>query len=324
MNSVDWLPSPVRKTGASSFRADVLRGLRSIPKSLPCKYFYDEMGSELFERITALEEYYPTRTELAIMRQYAPEMAALLGNRCLIIEYGSGASIKTRLLLDHLRNPAGYVPIDVSREFLHRSARSLASEYPEIEILPLCADFTASLKPPRPELQPARTVVYFPGSTIGNFTPGEAIALLRRTAVLCGPAGGLLIGVDLQTDPDRIHAAYNDRDGVTAAFNLNLLRRINRELDGDFAIDQFSHRAIYDPLERRVEMYLVSDQSQRAAVGNAEVFFAEEEAIRTEYSYKYDHRALALLAARGGFTLRRMWSDDRTCFGVFYLTTRRD
>jgi dimethylhistidine N-methyltransferase len=301
----------------------VLRGLRATPKTLPCKYFYDEAGSELFERITALEEYYPTRTELAIMERYAPEMAALLGRHCLLVEYGSGSSTKTRLLLDHLRDPLGYVPIDVSGEFLRRSANALAAEYPDVEVQPLCADFTGPLVLPAPRSPTARRVVYFPGSTIGNFTPGMAGALLRQTATLCGPGGCLLLGADLQKDPLVLEAAYNDRRGVTAAFNRNLLERINRELGGDFALDQFSHRAVYNTRQGRIEMYLVSRRAQSVHIGDAEFFFAEGEAICTEYSYKYNLRGLTFLGARGGFDVQRVWTDDKAYFAVLCLSVRR-
>src|SRR5207302_1283132 len=251
---------------------------------LPCKYFYDEAGSLLFERITGLEEYYLTRTELAIMERHAAEMAGLLGRRCTLIEYGSGSSTKTRLLLDHAQDLAGYVPIDVSGEHLRRSAEALAENYPEIEVLPLCADFTRSLEPPFTRKLANRRVVYFPGSTIGNFTPGKALRLLRRTAELCGSGGGLLLGADLQKDPRIIEAAYNDKQGITAAFNRNILVRINRELRADFAIDQFAHRAFYNAAAGRIEMHLVSRRDQHVHIGDAEFFFAAGESILTEYS----------------------------------------
>ncbi len=269
------------------FRADVLRGLRSRPKYLPCKYFYDEAGSALFEQITELPEYYLTRTELAIMQQHAAEMAQWLGGRCLLIEYGSGSSMKTRLLLDRLRDPAGYVPIDVSRAHLHRCAADLASQYPQLNVGPLCADFTAPLILPPITCAAARRVVYFPGSTIGNCTPEEAVALLRRTADLCGAGGGLLLGADLRKDRAVIEAAYNDRQGVTAAFNRNILVRMNRELGADIAVDRFAHRAFYDARAGRIEMHLVSRGDQRIQLGAARVAVADGESIRTEYSYKY-------------------------------------
>jgi dimethylhistidine N-methyltransferase len=287
---------------------------------LPCKYFYDATGSELFERITTLDEYYPTRTELALMKRHAPEMAALLGRRCLLIEYGSGSSTKTRLLLDHLIEPAGYAPIDVSCEHLHRSAQELSAEYPDIEMLPLCADFTRPLDAPTPRKPAARRVVYFPGSTIGNLTPDEAIALLRRTAQLCGPGGGLLLGADLRKDPRILEAAYNDSQGVTAAFNRNILVRINRELGGDFVVEQFAHRAFYNAAQGRVEMHLVSLRDQTVHIGKAEFFFAAGESIRTEYSHKYSLIGLRVLAEAAGFTVARVWTDELQYFSVLYLT----
>ncbi len=307
------------------FRAEVLRGLSAPEKELPCKYFYDETGSDLFERITQLDEYYLARTERAILERSAKEMAALLGPRCLLIEYGSGSSAKTRLLLDHLHDPAGYVPIDLSGEHLHRSARVLAEDYPGLEVLPLCADFTRPLALPVSKKPVSRLVVYFPGSTIGNFTPQEAIALLRQTADLCcnrsdlGP-GGLLLGADLVKDPQVIEAAYNDRQGVTDAFNANILVRINRELDSDFVVGRFAHHAFYNAAERRVEMHLVSRCAHQVRVGDAEFLFAAGESIRTEYSYKYSLGDLHALAEAAGFTTRHVWMDERCYFSVSYLT----
>jgi dimethylhistidine N-methyltransferase len=307
---------------ASRFRADVIRGLRAPRKYLPCKYFYDNIGSELFEKITRLPEYYPTRTESALMALQAVEMADLLGRRCLLAEYGSGSSAKTRLLLDHLREPAGYVPIDVSGEHLLRSARALAADYPALEVLPLCADFTGPLRLPAPRVRPARTVVYFPGSTVGNFTPPEAAALLRRTAQLCGPGGALLLGADLRKEPRVIEEAYNDEQGVTAAFNINLLARINRELGADFDLDQFAHRAFFDAALGRIEMHLVSRRDQRASVGGEAFFFAEGESIHTENSYKYTLRDLYEMAEAGGFEVGRVWTDPLAYFSVSYLSAR--
>jgi dimethylhistidine N-methyltransferase len=254
------------------------------------------------------------------MRRYAAEMAGLLGPRCLLIEYGSGSSTKTRLLLDRLIEPAGYVPIDVSGGHLLQSARAIADDYPSLEVLPLCADFTGPVEPPAPRRQPARRVVYFPGSTIGNFTPEESVALFRRTAALCGRGGGLLLGADLRKDRRVLEAAYNDRLGVTAAFNLNLLARINRELGGDFDLAQFRHEAVYNAAEGRVEIYLVSRREQRVRVAGAELAFASGEAIRTEYSYKYRLRDLRDRAATAGFEVERFWSDEREYFSVHYLT----
>jgi dimethylhistidine N-methyltransferase len=308
------------RPSTARFLADVLRGLGCRPRELPCKYFYDEAGSDLFERITDLPEYYPTRTERAIMERHAGEMAGLLGSRCQLIEYGSGSSAKTRLLLDHLAEPAGYVPIDVSGEHLLRSAAALAADYPDLSVLPLCADFTGPLHLPEPPQPAARRVVYFPGSTIGNFTPEEAVGLLRATARRCGPGGGLLLGVDLRKDTQVIEAAYNDRQGVTAAFNRNLLVRINRELGADFAVGQFAHRAFYDAEHGRIEMHLVSRRDQRVQVAGAEFYFATAESIRTEYSHKYAGETVNHLAAASGFVARRAWTDERGYFAVHYLT----
>lgn len=305
------------------FRFDVLQGLRARQKSLPCKYLYDEIGSDLFEQITELDEYYPTRTECSIMDRHAGEMARVLGERALLIEYGSGSSTKTRMILDHLREPAGYVPIDVAREHLSNSAAALADDYPALEVLPLCADFSRPVHLPKCRETAARRVVYFPGSTLGNFTPPSAIALLRQTAELCGPGGALLLGTDLRKDPAVIEAAYNDQRGVTAAFSHNILARINRELRGEIIVEQFTHRAFYNAVEGRVEIYLVSQCDQRARIGDVEIFFARGEAIHTEYSYKFDLSELRKLASAGGFHLDRVWTDDRNYFGVSYLTVKR-
>ena len=307
-------------TPAGQFLADVLCGLAAPQKELPSKYFYDEAGSQLFEQICQLEEYYLTRAELAIMHRHAVDMAALLGRRCLLVEYGSGSSTKTRLLLDHLVEPVAYVPVDISCVHLWRSAGTLGREYPRIAVLPLCADFTRSVALPDIDSRPVRRVVYFPGSTIGNFTVGEALPLLRRTARLCGPGGGLLLGADLKKDPAVLHAAYNDARGVTAAFNLNLLARINRELGADFRLDQFWHYAPYNPREGRIEMHLLSRREQHVDIGGRRFFFAEGESIRTEYSYKYTLSELRALAAAAGFEVQQAWTDDAHSFSVLYLT----
>jgi L-histidine N-alpha-methyltransferase len=304
------------------FLADVLRGLRAPVKELPCKYFYDEAGSALFERITMLDEYYLTRIEVSITRRHVAEMADLLGSRCLVIEYGNGTSAKTRLLLNQLRDPAGYVPIDVSGASLRASAQALAEEYPDIEILPVCADFCQPLQLPVPAKLAARRVVYFPGSTIGNFGPAETTALLRLTERLCGPGGGLLLGADLRKDQRVLEAAYNDAQGVTAAFNRNLLARINRELGADFVPEQFDHRAFYNALEGRIEMHLVSSKAQWVHVVDDEFFFPPGESIRTEYSYKFDLGALRDLAQAAGLDLKRTWMDDRHYFSVNYFDER--
>lgn len=302
------------------FRADVLHGLSAAAKAIPSKYFYDEAGSQLFDKVCELDEYYLTRTELAIMERHADEMAELAGPACLLVEYGSGSSVKSRLLLDRLASPAAYVPVDISREHLRASAGALARAYPRLEVLPVCADFTRPFDLPAPGRRALRRVVYFPGSTVGNFTPEEAAGLLRRTARLGGPGSGMLLGVDLKKDPAVLHAAYNDWQGVTAAFNLNLLTRINRELGADFQTDQFWHYAGYNAPEGRVEMHLISRGAQFVRIGQRVFSLAEGEPIRTEYSYKYSEEDVRRLAAAGGYEVRRLWTDERRYFSVAYLT----
>jgi len=302
-------------------RTDVQSGLRSRPKTLPSKYFYDEAGSDLFEQITTLKEYYLTRTELAIMEQHSLEMADLMGPRCLFIEYGSGSSTKTRLLLDQLRQPAGYVPIDISDVYLFCSAQALRQRYPNLAVLPICADFTRPQTLSLPTMEDSRRIVYFPGSTIGNLTPKEAVHLLRRTADLVGPQGGMLLGVDLQKERRILEEAYNDGQGITAAFNRNMLVRINRELGADFAVERFAHRAFYNAAASRIEMHLVSDRRQRVTFGRSRVFFAAGESICTEYSYKYHVEDLHALSTAGGFRVKRIWTDERRSFSVVFLTT---
>jgi dimethylhistidine N-methyltransferase len=303
-----------------SFRDEVLCGLHKPQKELPSKFFYDERGSQLFEQISVLDEYYLTRTELGIMRDHAHEMAEVLGPRCLLIEYGSGSSTKTRLLLNHLLEPAAYVPIDISKEHLIQSASALAAAYPTLEVLPVCADYTTNFELPTPATPAARRVVYYPGSTIGNFDREPALRFLQHIAQVCGPGGGLLIGVDLSKDPVKLHHAYNDWEGVTAAFNLNLLFRINRELGADFELDRFRHYAFYNPREGRVEMHVVSLANQTVHVGDVAFSFAIGESIWTESSYKYRLDDFAAMAAAAGFAVRSVWTDPHGLFSVQYLT----
>jgi dimethylhistidine N-methyltransferase len=320
---ITLLQDPFAKTTTSAqgqFLADVVRGLRSWPKQLPCKYFYDRIGSELFERITQLDEYYLTRTEYRIMRDHITEMAELLGPRCLLVEYGSGSSMKTRMLLDNLYDPAGYIPIDVSSELLQESVKSLTEDYPFIDIMPLTADFTGPLRLPLSPDKPERVVVYFPGSTIGNLTPKEASKLLRKTAQLCGPNGGMLLGVDMQKDIRVLESAYNDRKGVSAAFNRNILARINCELDGTFNLDHFVHSARYNIEEGRMEMHLVSRCRQWVRIGDSYFLFAPGETIHTENSYKFNFNQLQKMAALGGMDIHKIWTDPRRYFSVMYLT----
>lgn len=307
----------------ASMRAEVLAGLRRRQKELPPKLFYDERGSQLFDQICELEEYYPTRTELAITRAFTHEIAALVGPNCLLVEYGSGSSLKTRILLDRLVAPAAYVPIDISREHLLASAGRIAAAYPGLEVLPVAADYTADFTLPAPRRSPARVVTYFPGSTIGNLHPHEAVRLLGQIAVQVGVGGGLLIGVDLQKDRATLERAYDDAAGVTAAFNLNLLARLNRELGADFQLEQFQHRAVYNEQLHRIEMHLVSLRPQLAHVGDVQFAFAQGEHILTECSYKYTLAGFATLARRAGFTVRRAWTDAAGRFSVQYLTKEK-
>ncbi len=302
------------------FEAEALAGLTEFEKTLPCKYFYDAHGSQLFDQICDLPEYYPTRTELGIIRRHVAEMATLLGPDCLLVEYGSGSSTKTRILLDHLPDLAGYVPMDISREHLLMTAKSLAAAYPRLDILPLCADYTAPYTIPTARRPVRSRAVYFPGSTIGNFHREQAEAFLTQIADVCGPGGGLLIGVDLKKSPAVLEPAYDDAQGVTAAFNLNLLRRMNAELGADFDLDGFAHRAFYNALAGRVEMHLMSLRPQRVHLAGRAIAFEEEETILTECSYKYSLPEFADLAARAGFALRRVWTDPAQLFSVQYLT----
>jgi len=302
--------------------ADALFGLRQPKKTLPCKYFYDAAGSKLFDQICALEEYYPTRTELGILRAHAAAMAAQLGPDLLLIEYGSGSSVKTRLLLDRLKRPAAYVPVDISREHLMETVWALRLDYPGLAVEPVCADFNARFALPRLSRPVARRAVYFPGSTIGNLSGSGAIALMAGVARLVGPGGVLLVGVDLKKDPRVLERAYDDAEGVTAAFNLNLLARLNRELDADFDLQHFSHRAVWVEATSRIEMHLVSECEQVAHLDGVEIHFARGETICTEHSHKYTLDGFARLAQRAGFVVRRVWTDPAQRFSVQLLEVR--
>ena len=298
--------------------AEVLRGLRATPKTLPPKLFYDAAGAALFERICELDEYYLTRAELSILRRHVADVAALIGPRAALVEYGSGAGVKVRLLLDAMDTPAAYVPIDISREQLARVAREIAAEYPSVAVDPVCADYTGPLA--LPDLpRRARRVAFFPGSTIGNFHPPEAAAFLRRVRHTLGHDGLLVLGVDRRKDAATLEAAYDDALGVTAAFNLNLLARLNRDVGADFDLARFRHRAFFNDEASRVEMHLVSAEAQRVHVAGEAIDFAAGETIWTESSYKYDRAALRALAARAGFRVRRVWTDARRQFWVAFL-----
>jgi L-histidine Nalpha-methyltransferase len=303
----------------AEFLRDVVDGLSRTPKQLPCKYFYDARGSELFDRICALPEYYPTRCEAEILRRHAPEMAALFGPRCVLIEYGSGSSRKTRLLLNRSPDLAAYVPVDISAEHLLLSARGLSQRYPGLAIRPVAADFTRPFNlPPLPSAE--RRVVFFSGSTVGNFHPTEAVGIMNHIARLVGTGGGLLIGVDLKKDRETLEKAYDDARGVTAEFNLNLLAHINRELGADFALERFHHQACYNESAGRIEMHLVSAETQAVNVGERVFRFVQGETICTEYSYKYDVDQFRVLAARAGFGVDHIWTDSEGLYSVQYLS----
>ncbi len=310
----DWTPARERML------EEVLEGLQRTEKSIPSKLLYDARGSELFERICELDEYYLTRTELAIMEDHAPEMAVQLGPGCLLIEYGSGSGRKTRLLLDQLEDPCAYVPIDISREALRQSAETLAFLYPTLPVLPVCADYTGRYEIPKTETDALRRVVYFPGSTIGNFTPQEALEFLKHVTEVGGPGGGLLVGVDLEKDRARLEAAYDDASGVTAAFELNVLARINREFGADFRPERFNYESRYNDLMRRIEMYLVSRATQQVRIDGVEIPFECGERIQTEYAYKYNLETFARLAELVGLQVERVWKDREDLFSVQYLT----
>jgi len=303
------------------FLADVLAGMRRHERALPCKYFYDAVGSKLFDEICELDEYYPTRTELQIMKVNAAQIAAQIGTGVRLVEYGSGSSTKTRILLDHLDSPAAYVPVDISHEHLQATADLLSVAYPDVEILPVCADFTEPFELPTPARKPTHSAVYFPGSTIGNFEPNAAVALLAQITTLCGSGGGLVIGVDLQKEVSVLEAAYDDAAGVTARFNLNLLHRINRELGADFDLSQYKHSVRYNDDCGRIEISLVSQARQRVTIDEESFEVADGEAICTEFSHKYTIDGFAALAAEAGLTLHRHWTDARQWFAVLHFVT---
>jgi L-histidine Nalpha-methyltransferase len=300
----------------SSFLEEVLTGLALPQKALPSKYFYDARGCRLFEQICELPEYYPTRTELAIMREHAAAMAKFLGPDCQLIEFGSGSSRKTHILIEHLQPPL-YVPIDIAGEAMQAAADGLAQAFPWLNINGVCADYTKLLTLPVFVGVPIRRkAVYFPGSTIGNFTPEEAIEFLQRAQRMVGTGGALLIGVDLKKDKPVLDAAYDDAAGVTAAFNLNLLARINHELGGNFQLRRFRHRAFYDEDRGRIEMHLESRAAQFAHVGGERFRFGQGETIRTEISCKYSVDEFRAVAQRAGFAPSQTWIDADRLFSV--------
>jgi dimethylhistidine N-methyltransferase len=313
---ISHLPAPE----GDNFADYLLTGLRKAPKEISCKYFYDEAGSRLFDAICELPEYYQTRTETALLARHAGEIAALMGHDVEILEFGAGSLRKVRILLDAARDLRAYTPLDISGSYLGEVVRELAADYPALTLRPLVGDFTLPLD--IPELPGApRRAGFFPGSTIGNFKPDAAMALLRRMrGALNG--GGLLIGVDLVKDPVRLHAAYNDAAGVTAQFNKNLLARANRELDADFDLDGFAHYAPYNAMAHRIEMYLVSLKRQSVTLCGQRFDFAQGEAVHTEDSHKYTIESFREMACRAGFNPRAVWTDEDRLFAVHWLESR--
>jgi len=301
--------------------SEVLDNLMMPVKQLPSKLFYDEKGSRLFDKICELEEYYPTRTEMQIMIDNIEEMSALLGEGTLLIELGSGSSLKIRLLLDNIPGLAGYVPVDISSKHLIQSCETLKEDYPHLDIFPLVADYTKDFELPEINKPFDHKAVYFPGSTIGNFTLPQSKEFLGRIAKLCGKNGGLIIGVDLKKDRKTLEEAYNDKKGITSAFNLNILAHINNEVGSNFDLNKFQHFAFYNDDANRIEMHLISKENQNVKMNGSIINFEKGENILTEYSYKYTLESFAKLAS-DYFEVRKVWVDVDNLFSVQYLRVK--
>ncbi len=309
-----------QRTERSDFAEDVLEGLTAMPKHVAAKYFYDAAGSLLFERITELPEYYPTRCEMGILREHAADIARLIPQGSALVEFGSGSNKKARILLDAAPVLAAYVPVDICGEMLEQEAAELRPDFPQFKVLPVTADICFPFDlPDEAKAAPSR-VGFFPGSTIGNFEPHEAAAFLRNAGNILGPGAKLLIGVDLIKSADVLNAAYNDAEGVTAKFNRNLLTRINRELGGTFKLDTFEHHAFYNRERNRVEMHLASLKRQKVKVAGETIDFRAGETIHTENSYKYSVESLGALARGVGWTASGAWLDARQYFSIQAFT----
>ena len=317
--NADVLASPRVNASRRELLDDTLAGLSRTPRRLHSKYFYDARGSQLFEQITRQPEYYLTRVEKTLLDACAADIAAAVGTGAHVVEYGSGSGDKTRQLLGMLESPVAYTPVEISQSALDASVARLRIAFPQVEMLPVCADFSRPIALPRPARAPRRTLLFFPGSTLGNFDDEEAIALLRVMAEEIGASGQALVGIDLDKDPALIEAAYNDAAGVTAAFTLNLLARLNRELGSDFDLDGFRHRAVYARARGRIETTLVSRRAQRVDLAGRSFEFKEGEAIEVEISSKYTDARFDALAAAAGLRVTRRWNDPRDWFGLRLL-----
>ncbi len=301
-----------------SFLSDVVAGLKASPRRISSKYFYDADGSDLFEQICDLDEYYVTRTELGVLRQFGPQITAAMGANTVIVEFGSGSAVKTEILLSHLESPRAWVPVDISESALEASEVRMNQAFPGLEVSPVHADFTQPFELPR--FDNGRQFVFYPGSTIGNFGPTEVNRFLARVRELVGQEGGMLIGVDLKKSPAILHAAYNDSKGVTAAFNKNLLHRIKAIDDAELDVEAFEHYAFFNPGEGRIEMHLVASKPTKIVI-ESEIFeFAAGESILTEFSYKYSKSQFEGVAISCGFTVENYWTDENEFFGVWLLT----
>jgi len=314
--SVENVDHVVKRT---DFRDAVIEGLSRNPKTIPSKFLYDQRGSALFEQICTLPEYYPTRVETAILSQHAEEIASMCGDNCLLVELGSGSSVKTRILLDRLHRPVAYIPVDIAYDQLRVAAELIARDYPQLEVLPLCTDYTAPFELPSPHRTPGRRITFFPGSTIGNLEPAEAVRFIANLARASKPGDAIIVGVDLVKSRAILEKAYNDSQGVTAAFNLNILRRMRRELNAGLQMDSFRHRAIFNSEAGRVEMHLVSMCDQTITIDHRRVHVRQGEAIVTEHCYKYAIDDFAELASASGCRVERVWTDRERLFSTHFL-----
>ena len=315
------IPAVQLKESSRNILNEVLTGLSKSQKTLPSKYFYDKIGSGLFEKICELDEYYLTRTEISILQNNIDDISNVMGKNIRLVELGSGSSLKTRLILDHVENIHSYIPVDISEDFLTDIVKDLQKEYPNLKIQPVAADYTEGFSIPGSPESGSRKIAYYPGSTIGNFTRDNARNFIGSISQLVGKDGGLLIGFDLIKDRKTLIEAYDDSEGVTAAFNKNILNRINRELNADFNIDRFEHRVLFNETEKRIEMHLVSTNNQRVTVAGREFFFEEGETIHTENSHKYSLESFREMT-EPYFSDVTTWTDSESKFCIQFLTKK--